>query len=107
MKKVGLLIFILFYVLGLASQGYAKWISGYYRDDGTYVRGHERSEANDTKADNFGPSQSDSELSNPYQRDYDNDGISNMNDWDDDNDGWGDDSDSSQYDSSNSSGYLW
>ncbi len=32
----------------------ARWINGYTRRDGTYVRGHMRSKPNNTKWDNYG-----------------------------------------------------
>jgi len=94
MKKIFL---VLAMVLLSASLAYAGYVKGYTRSDGTYVRGHYRSEPNSTKSDNYGPSQSTNELYNPYARDYDNDGISNMYDYDDDNDGWMDDYDNAQY----------
>lgn len=73
------------------------WVPGYYRSDGTRVRGHYRSSPNQYKWDNYGPSKSDNELINPRSRDYDGDGTPNYLDYDDDNDGYSDDYDSSQY----------
>jgi hypothetical protein len=57
--------------------------------DGTYVAPHVRSAPNNTRVDNYGrPSASDRAYGVPaYQRDYDNDGLSNRLDPDDDNDG--------------------
>jgi len=65
----------------------------YYRKDGTYVRPHMRSSPNQSNSDNYGPSQRDSELMNPRNRDYDGDGTPNYLDTDDDNDGVSDNSD--------------
>ena len=94
MKKLFLVLLMLAFTTSLA---YAGWINGYYRKDGTYVPPYERSDPNDTKSDNFGPSQSDIERLNPSLRDYDKDGISNQFDNDDDNDGRLDDFDRRQY----------
>ena len=91
-----LLVAILF-VIFAASSAFAGWINGYYRSDGTYVRGHQRSSPDNSKLNNYGPSKSDSELTNPYLRDYDRDGIPNYSDRDDDNDGRPDDRDNNQY----------
>jgi len=96
MKKLFLVLLILAFTTSLA---YAGWVEGYYRKDGTYVSGYWRSDPNDTKSDNLGPSQSDSDHLFPSSRDYDKDGISNQFDNDDDNDGKFDDYDSRQYNS--------
>jgi hypothetical protein len=86
-------------VLLLTSFAFAKDVSvkGYYRKDGTYVRGHTRSSPDSSKSNNYGPSQNDFELTNPRTRDYDRDGSPNYLDKDDDNDGRQDDSDNNQY----------
>lgn len=96
MKKLifSILILILFTTFVYAQD---VWVDGYYRSDGTYVRGHWRSAPNQYRWDNYGPSQSDYDRYNPYGRDADGDGIPNYMDYDDDNDGIGDDWDSSQY----------
>jgi len=94
MKKILLVLLIAIFTTSLA---YAGYVRGYTRSDGTYVQGYWRSEPNNTKSDNYGPSKSSSDYYNPYNRDSDNDGISNMNDMDDDNDGKLDDNDSRQY----------
>ena len=62
------------------------YVDGYYRDDGTYVRPHVRSSPDDSKANNYGPSQNKNELMNPRSRDYDNDRTPNYLDNDSDND---------------------
>jgi hypothetical protein len=51
------------------------YVDGYYRSDGTYVRPYIRSTPDSSIDNNYGPSQSDSELMNRYSRDYDCDGI--------------------------------
>lgn len=88
-------------ILTLAATGTVQaqdvQVDGYYRDDGTYVRPHTRSAPDDSISNNYGPSQSDSELRNPRQRDYDNDGTPNYLDSDSDNDGYGDEYDSDPY----------
>lgn len=73
------------------------YVSGYYRNDGTYVRPHYRSAPDSIKSNNYGPSRSSSELMNPRSRDNDMDGWPNYLDYDDDNDGLLDDYDSNQY----------
>lgn len=78
-------------------------VGGYTRSDGTYVAPHIRSSPNSTTADNYGPSSSSplytgrGSVTPPSTRDADRDGIANMYDRDDDNDGRSDDSDRSQY----------
>ena len=72
-------------------------VKGYYRKDGTYVRPHIRSSPDSYKSNNYGPSQNSDQLMNPRSRDYDNDGIPNYLDTDDDDDGLMDDSDDNQY----------
>lgn len=74
------------------------YVEGYTRQDGTYVRPHIRSNPNQFKWDNYGPSDNSSELMNPRARDADNDGMPNFRDRDDDNDGLADDYDRRQYD---------
>lgn len=78
-------------------------VGGYTKKDGTYVAPHIRSSPNGTKADNYGPSSSSplytgrGSVTPPSTRDSDRDGIANMYDRDDNNNGIGDDSDRSQY----------
>ncbi|GAM99112.1 hypothetical protein U91I_02752 [alpha proteobacterium U9-1i] len=81
-------------------------VRGHYRSDGTYVRPHVRSAPNNTTTDNYGPSRSSpyysrglADLSQvpPSTRDADRDGVANLYDADDDNDGIGDDRDRTQY----------
>ncbi len=96
-KLICLLIGIL--ILAVGSVSFAKDVNvrGYYRSDGTYVRPHIRSSPNQSRSDNYGSSNSDSELMNPRSRDNDGDGTPNYLDNDDDNDGVSDNNDSSQY----------
>ncbi len=78
-------------------------VRGYTRKDGTYVAPHIRSSPNGTKADNYGPSSSSplysgrGSVTPPSTRDSDRDGIANMYDSDDNNNGRHDDNDRSQY----------
>jgi hypothetical protein len=76
-----------------ATTVYAGYVRGYTRKDGTRVSGYYRSEPNSTKSDNYGrPSSYDKQYNVPaQQRDYDSDGIPNVYDYDDDNDGTWDD----------------
>lgn len=74
----------------------AEYVQGYVRKDGTYVPGYYRSEANGTRADNYGnqtqPRSSTYGLTQPsYTRDSDGDGIANQYDHDDNNNGVSDD----------------
>jgi len=94
-KTICMILLVLFVFSSIAHAD--TWVNGYTRSDGTFVQGHWRSSPNSTKADNFGPSRSSVEDSNPYMRDHDNDGLANTYDYDDDNDGISDDYDSSQY----------
>lgn len=73
------------------------FVDGYYRDDGTYVRPHIRSSPDNSRANNYGPSQNSYQLMNPQTRDYDGDGIPNYYDRDFDNDGIGDNFDYNPY----------
>jgi len=97
MKKLTALIVLGLFLTAIGGDAYAGWVNGYYRNDGTYVRGHYRSNPDRFKWNNYGPSKNDPELINPYSRDYDRDGIPNYLDMDDDNDGRWDDYDSNQY----------
>jgi hypothetical protein len=72
-------------------------VDGYYRRDGTYVRPHVRSAPDGIRSNNYGPSTTDSQLMNPRQRDYNQDGVPNYLDSDDDSDGRGDNWDSNPY----------
>jgi len=93
-----IVFFIVILLIGI-DLGYTEdvFVKGYYRRDGTYVRPHIRSSPNRYKWDNYGPSKNSFELMNPQARDYDNDGIPNYLDYDDDNDGLYDDNDLNQY----------
>lgn len=81
-------------------------VRGYTRSDGTYVRPHIRSAPDNSLANNYGPSRSsplyspslpDLSVVTPGSRDHDRDGLANMYDGDDDNDGIGDNYDPTQY----------
>lgn len=100
MKKLIILFSFIFLTTALFSG--SVLVSGYYRKDGTYVRGHYRSTPDKYKWNNYGPSQTSSELYNYHQRDYDKDRFSNYLDHDDDNDLILDDYDSNQYGTTNS-----
>ncbi|MBE8182384.1 MAG: hypothetical protein HAW61_02530 [Candidatus Portiera sp.] len=73
------------------------WVNAYTKSDGTYVRGHCRSRPDNQKWNNYGPSRSTPQLTNPYLRDNDRDGISNQYDYADDNDRVFDNYDRTQY----------
>lgn len=64
---------------------------------GKTVRAHVRSRQDHGLANNFGPSRTTAELTQPLVRDADHDGIPNYADPDDDNDGIPDDADPTQY----------
>ncbi|RLA84417.1 MAG: hypothetical protein DRG78_01465 [Epsilonproteobacteria bacterium] len=72
-------------------------VKGYYRSNGTYVKGYTRSSPDSTRSNNYGSSAKSGYYDSPRSRDYDNDGIPNYLDNDDDNDGVSDDKDSNQY----------
>lgn len=88
---------VFFLIINVLLISESIWIKGYYKSDGTYVSGHYRSSPDKFKWNNYGPSQSSSELINYYERDYDSDGQPNTFDLDDDNDFIFDDLDSNQY----------
>lgn len=73
------------------------YVNGYTRSNGTYVQPHYRSAPDGNLSNNYGPSQTNSQLLNPRTRDYDRDGTPNYQDQDDDNDWISDDTDSNQY----------
>jgi len=89
--------FALFIFIASSSFAGDVWVDGYYRSDGTYVRGHYRSSPDGIKSNNYGPSQNSYELTHPQSRDYDRDGIPNYLDLDSDNDGIFDNNDSSPF----------
>lgn len=71
----------------------SNYIKGYYRDDGTYVRSHYRTPPDETIANNYGlPSPMQIRQYGGYRvlptylYDFDDDGIVNQYDSDDDND---------------------
>ena len=64
------------------------WVSGYYRQDGTYVAGHWRTEANETIADNLSTDVDKDGIAGFFDADADGDGI--LESVDLDNDGMAD-----------------
>lgn len=90
---------ILIFLVGLLSFLHAKDVNvkGYYRKDGAYVSPHVRSSPDSYKWNNYGPSQSNNELTNPKSRDSDKDGMPNYLDNDDNNNRVHDDYDKRQY----------
>lgn len=77
--------------------GFSKTVSGYYRSNGTYVQSYERTSPDSTRSNNYGRPSSYSniqEVNRPATRDYDRDGVANIYDNDDDNDGILDDNES-------------
>ena len=97
MKKLMALAVLGIFLVGMGGNAFAGWVNGYTRSNGTYVRGHYRSNPDGIKSNNYGPSKSSSDRLNPYGRDNDGDGVPNYLDTDDDNDGISDDYDSNQY----------
>ena len=85
--KIIVAVFITLLCSSLASAD--VYVGGYFRKDGTYVEPHYRSSPDGYKWNNYGSG------SGPrFQRDNDNDGMPNYQDYDDDNDGISDDYDS-------------
>lgn len=65
-------------------------VRGYFRSNGTYVQPHVRTAPDSTRSNNYGrPSSYNNyqEVHHPETRDYDHDGIPNINDMDDNNNG--------------------
>lgn len=90
--------------ISFSVESYAQvHVKGYTRKDGTYVAPHIRSSPDAYKWNNYGPSSSSpnylgkGHVTAPSTRDYDGDGVANMFDYDDDNDGINDDFDASQF----------
>jgi len=87
MKTLTLLIALLF-SLGAFSREVN--VRGYLRSNGTYVQPHVRTAPDSTRSNNYGRPSSYSnyqEVHHPETRDYDHDGIPNINDMDDNNNG--------------------
>ena len=91
-------IWTVLFFLALSADCFAQVsVKGYYRKDGTYVAPHIRSSPDSYKWNNYGPSSSSPEylgkghVTSPYTRDIDRDGIANLLDFDDNNDGIHDD----------------
>ena len=51
MKKILILLVLLFSFL--SSPSYAEWVNGYFKSNGTYVQGYNRSTSNYTVTDNY------------------------------------------------------
>jgi len=89
------IFFVILILLFSIHSVYAGWVRGYWRRNKsggyTWVRPHYRSNPDGYKWNNYGPSRSQWDYYNPWGRDYDNDGIPNYLDYDDDNDGIWDD----------------
>jgi hypothetical protein len=65
-------------------------VSGHTRSNGTYVAAYDRSDRDSTRSNNYGRPSSYSnyqEVNHPESRDYDHDGIPNISDMDDNNNG--------------------
>lgn len=97
MKKLIVLAVLGVFLVTMGGNAYAGWVKGYTRKDGTYVAPHYRSNPDQYKWNNYGPSRRNSERLNPYGRDNDRDGVPNYLDMDDNNNGILDDFDSNQY----------
>lgn len=88
---------ILLFSISLMAQNafsYEVRVSGFTRANGTQVKSYSRTSPDSSRANNYGKPSSYTntwEVSHPELRDYDHDGITNMNDADDDNDGVSDD----------------
>ena len=66
----------------------AGHVNGYYRRNGTYVQGYERSDPDGDRSNNYGRRGSDQpSYISPQNYDYDHDGIPNRYDLDDNNNG--------------------
>lgn len=94
MKHLVLCLIVFFSLTSITPVAWAGWVNGYYRRDGTYVRGHSRSNPDSNRRNNYGQassSQRSTWSSNTilpsYQNDADSDGIWNQYDFDDNNDG--------------------
>lgn len=62
-----LALVLAFIIFALPASSFAAvWVNGYYRSDGTYVRGHYRSEPNGLKYDNYSWSSGDSLYNDSY-----------------------------------------
>lgn len=92
------IIWTVLFFLAFSAECFAQVsVKGYYRKDGTYVAPHIRSSPDSYKWNNYGPSSSSPEyrgkghVTSPYTRDIDRDGIANLLDFDDNNDGIHDD----------------
>ena len=97
MKKIALITLMLSFITLVAYCNDYVYTKGYLLDDGTYVLRDTRPKPEGYRWDNYGPSQNESQRFHVIERDYDCDGIPNIYDFDDDNDGITDDYDASQY----------
>lgn len=95
MKLTIVTVFVLLTSLNAFSR--TVHVSGYTRSNGTYVHSYERTSPDNTRSNNFGRPSSYSnfqEVNHPETRDYDHDGIPNISDEDDNNNGILDDNES-------------
>jgi hypothetical protein len=70
MKKILSLILTVGFLLSFASTASATWVDGYYRDNGTYVSSHYRSNSNGLKYDNYGWDRNSNDYYNSSYNDY-------------------------------------
>lgn len=88
MKSVLLLILTLTFFTNAFSK--EVHVRGYFRSNGTYVQPHVRTSPDSTRSNNYGRPSTYSnyqEVHYPETRDYDHDGIPNISDMDDNNNG--------------------
>jgi hypothetical protein len=97
MKRILAVLVVVFCLAGFIGSAFGGSVKGYYRKDGTYVRPHYRSNPDADKSNNYGPSRSQSDRSNPYIRDNDGDDSPNYLDRDDNNNGIYDNYERNQY----------
>ena len=55
MKKLMALAVLGIFLTAMGGNAFAGWVNGYYRKNGTYVRGHYRSNPDGIKSNNYGP----------------------------------------------------
>ena len=89
----------LIFALIVSSNVFSKevHVRGSYRANGTYVKPYVRTSPDSTRSNNYGrPSSYNNfqEVNHPETRDFDQDGILNINDMDDNNNGILDDNES-------------
>lgn len=67
------------------------YVRGHVRKDGSYVQPHIRSAPDSYRSNNYGRGSKGGSYGSAWSRDQDRDGVSNRFDFDDDNDGISDD----------------